>query len=237
MKIRFEYYIEKMPKLIQMIYWLIIDFKRRKYQSLHIYGIELIVGLYGQGKTMALSHYLDSMRQKYGDNIYISTNYFFKGQDFPITHWKDLIKEYDKPIIFGYDEIQNEFNSRDYTNFPIELLTLLTQNRKGFGKKIIGTAQRYNRVDKVFRELAQYVLTCHTVFGRLTIVRKYEQMEYEELLNSPVLNKQMNIKPRQKYSFVQSDRLRDLYDSFKMLESAKSKEYISRQERVSMLSN
>lgn len=32
-----------------------------------------------------------------------------------------LLWEYDKPVIFAYDEIQNEFNSRNYRNFPYEL--------------------------------------------------------------------------------------------------------------------
>ena len=46
-----------------------------------------------------------------------------------------LLKEYDKPVVFAWDEVQNEFNSRDFKNFPVELLTLLTQNRKGHGKQ------------------------------------------------------------------------------------------------------
>lgn len=50
---------------------------------------------------MALSHYLTSMRKKYGDRIYISTNYGFKGEDFPLLSWKELLTEYDRPVILA----------------------------------------------------------------------------------------------------------------------------------------
>ena len=74
----------------------------RNPKKVHLYGIWLYCGLYGQGKTMALTEYLTRMRKKYGDKIYISTNYGFKDEDFPLTNWKDLLTEYDKPVVFGY---------------------------------------------------------------------------------------------------------------------------------------
>lgn len=86
---------------------------------------------------MALTEYLTRMRKKYGDKIYICTNYGFRDEDFKLTHWRDLLSDYDKPVIFGYDEIQNEFNSRDYQNFPFELVTMLTQNRKGMVNRLL----------------------------------------------------------------------------------------------------
>ena len=91
---------------------------------------------------------------------------------------------YDRPVIFGYDEIQNEFNSRDYRNFPYELVKLLTQNRKGHGKQIVGTAQRYGRVDKTIRELCTHVVECKKAwFGRVTKLKKYDVEDYEMFIN------------------------------------------------------
>lgn len=212
--------------LIHFIYWKIIDFTRRKEKKLHIYGIWLFCGLYGQGKTMALSEYLTRMRRKYGDKIYICTNYGFIGEDFPLTDWKVLLKEYDKPIIFGYDEIQNEFSSRDYKNFPVQLVTMLTQNRKGLGKQVVGTAQRFGRVDKILRELASHVVECKTFFGRWTTTKRYDVEDYEEYLSCVDVRKKRKI-PKRKYSFIQTDKLRNCYDSFQMLDSARNKEYMS----------
>lgn len=228
----------KFPKLFDFIKWKLIDLYRvKKYgRNLHIYGIIGIVGLYGGGKTIALSQYLTRMKEKYGDEILISTNYCFNKEDFPLTSWKDLLKEYDKPIIFGYDELQNEFNSREYKDFPIELMTLLTQNRKGKGKQIIYTTQDYTTVDKNFRRLTQKVLACKTRFGRYTSVRRYDRENFEQLDKEVNVNRKMKIRSS-RYSFIQTDDLRNSYDSYKMLESAKSKQYIDREERARLSIN
>lgn len=228
--------VVNLPYLAQIFRWLVADLYRfiRNPRKIHLYGIWLYCGLYGQGKTMALTEYLMRMRNKYGDKIYICTNYGFKYEDFPLNSWKDLLPEYDKPVIFGYDEIQNEFNSRDYKNFPYELVKLLTQNRKGNGKQIVGTAQRFGRVDKAIRELCTHVIECKRKwFGRVTKLRKYDVEDYEMFLNEIDVAKKRKI-PYSRYKFIQTDKLRNAYDSFQMLETAKSKEYISASEKLAM---
>ncbi|MDO5040234.1 hypothetical protein [Clostridium sp.] len=221
-------------KIFEFLKWKNIDiyraFKNRHEEKIHLYGIFGFFGLPGFGKTMAMSEELLRLREKYGDRIYIFTNYGFKFEDAPFTHWKMLLEEYDKPCVFAWDEVQNEFNSRDYSNFPVELLTLLTQNRKGHGKRIYYTAQKYNRVDKVFRELSFLVGECKTLMGRYTRVRWFDTEDYEMLLSTPDVNKRIKIKPRKKYSFIQSDFIRDSYDSYKMLETAKNRDYINKRD-------
>lgn len=228
--------IRLFPFWLKVWYWLAKDIKRAFTQpkKVHLYGIWLYCGLYGQGKTMALTEYLTRMREKYGDKIYISTNYGFKGEDFPLENWKDLLTEYDRPVIFGYDEIQNEFNSRDYRNFPYELVKLLTQNRKGHGKQIVGTAQRYGRVDKTIRELCTHVVECKKGwFGRVTKLKKYDVEDYEMFINEIDIMKKRKI-PCQRYRFIQTDELREAYDSFKMLDTARTKEYVSASEKLAV---
>ncbi len=221
-----------LPFLFDLLRWLLIDLYRSiKYpRSLHLYGIEAIVGLYGGGKTISLCEHLEHMRHKYGDQIYISTNFYYKGEDFPINHWKDLLKVYDKPVIFGYDELQNEFNSREYKNFPVSLMWLLTQNRKGHGKTIIYTAQDYETVDKNFRRLTRRVWACKTHFGRWTSVKVYDREDFENLQAVSDVKLRMKIHPQAVRSFVQTDRLRECYDSFQMLDSAVKKDYVARDE-------
>lgn len=198
----------------------------------HLYGIYGYFGLPGYGKTMAMSWELLELRKKYKDQIYIFTNYGFKEEDKPFTDWRMLLDTYDKPAIFAWDEVQNEFNSRDFKNFPVELLTLLTQNRKGNGKRIYYTAQRYNRVDKVFRELSFRVGDCKTLFGRYTRVKWYDTEDYEQLQQSYRVEDKMKMRCYKKDKFIQTDEIRNSYDSYQMLESAKKKEYISQQEIV-----
>ena len=217
-------------KLFQLVYWLFKDkikkIKTKKQdRPVHLYGIIGFFGLPGKGKTMALVNQLENYRKKYGDKIYITTNFNYKNEDFPFKSWKMLLKPYDKPIVVAWDEVQNEFNSRDFKTFPVTLLTLLTQNRKGNGIQILYTAQRYNRVDKVFRELSHWAVECSTLWGRLTRLKWYHWMDYEQLNQAVGVDLKMSIKPIKRESFIQTDILRDLYDSYKMLESAKSKEY------------
>lgn len=228
--------------IIEFLKWKTIDMYReikhivnKEEKKPHLYGIYGFFGLPGAGKTMAMVYQLERYRQKYGNKVYIMTNFHFSHQDFEFKTWRQLMLEYDKPIIVGWDEVQNEFNSRDFQKFPVELLSILTQNRKGNGMQILYTAQRWNRVDKVFRELTHYAIECRTILGRLTRLKYYHWMDYENLQATQIVDRKMRIRPVKVESFVQSDYLRGLYDSYRMLESAKSKEYIDRFERNQLL--
>lgn len=202
----------------------------RSKQKLRLYGIYGFFGLPGKGKTMAMSYYLDQMRKKYKDKIYIMTNYFYKDQDFVFNSWKDLLKDYDKPLIVAWDEVQNEFNSRDFKDFPIELLTLLTQVRKENGIQLLYTAQRWHFVDKNFRSLSFGCYECTTKLGRYTIAKMYDPIDYDNLCGENDYDKRRKIRPKKYMDFIQTKKLRDCYDSYKMLKSAKTKEYMSREE-------
>lgn len=224
--------------LFEFIYWKSVDLFRflkarinKEIIKPHLYGIYGYFGLPGRGKTMGLTWELEKLRKKHGEDIYICTNYFYENQDFAFEGWEQLLTEYDKPLIVAWDEVQNEFTSRNFASFPLELLTLLTQNRKGNGIRIMYSAQRYNRVDKVFRELTHQAIDCATFFGRLTKMRYYRWSDYEQLNATISVDRQLKIRPLRVNFFVQSDKMRDLYNSFKMLKSAKSKEYVSLQDQ------
>ena len=195
-----------------------------------MYGIYGFFGLPGTGKTMAMCKELAKLRKKYGKEIYITTNFCYTDQDFVFAGWKDLLKTYDKPLVVAWDEVQNEFNSRDFKNFPIALLTQLTQVRKGKGIRIYYTSQRFHFVDKNFRALSFMVSDCRTILGRYTIVKKYDIIDYEELVQTAQVDRKCKIKPKFVDFFIQTDKLRNSYDSFKMLETAKTKEYMTRSE-------
>ena len=207
----------------------IIDNRKR---GIHLYGIYGYFGLAGKGKTIAMCKQLSDLRKRYGDKIYIMTNFCYKDEDFPLTHWKDLLKTYDKPLVVAYDEIVNEFNSRQYKDFPMSLFSVLTQVRKGNGIQVLYTAQRWHFVDKNFRSLSFGCNECNTLLGNLTTVRLYDPIDYDELCSNSDYEKRRKIKPKMTTSFLQNEKLRNCYDSFKMLESAKNKEYMDRVEQA-----
>lgn len=216
--------------LLTLPYLIFKKIKDIRSRGVHLYGIYGYFGLPGKGKTMAMCHELKELRRKYGKKIYIMTNFCYKDEDFAFTSWKDLLKPYNKPIVVAWDEVQNEFNSRDFKNFPISLLTLLTQVRKKNGIQILYTSQRWHFVDKNFRSLSFGCYECGTIAGCLTYARLYDPVDYDNLCSNSDYDKRRKIHPKRTVSFFQTDSLRNCYDSYKMLESAKSKDYLDREE-------
>lgn len=216
--------------IILLPYLIFKKIKDKKDMGIHLYGIYGYFGLPGKGKTIAMTKRLNDLREQYGDNIYIMTNYNYLDQDFEFKSWKDLLKDYDKPLVVAWDEVQNEFNSRDFKDFPIDLLTVLTQVRKKNGIQILYTAQRWHFVDKNFRSLSFGCNECNTLLGNLTYVRLYDPVDYDNLCSQSDYDKRRRIHPKMTVSFLQTEELRNSYDSYKMLESAKSKEYMDRAE-------
>lgn len=216
--------------IVLLPYLLYKSVKDKKEKGIHLYGIYGFFGLPGKGKTMGMCNELRRLRKLYGDNIYIMTNFCYNDEDFPFTTWHDLLKPYDKPLVVAWDEVQNEFNSRDFKTFPISLLTLLTQVRKKNGIQILYTAQRWHFVDKNFRSLSFGCYECSTVCGCLTITRMYDPVDYDNLCSNSDYDKRRRIHPIKTDSFLQTDELRNCYDSYRMLETAKCKEYMDRQE-------
>lgn len=204
--------------------------RKKDGTDVHLFGIQSYYGLPGQGKTYAMCRELRRLRKQYGDRIYIMTNFFYDDQDMAFETWEQLLLRYDRTLIVAWDEVQNEFNSRDFKNFPIQLLTQLTQVRKGHGIRLLTTSQRYHFVDKNFRSLADTVVDCHCVMGCFNTLAYYDPMDYEELVSTAQVDRKMRIKPKRRECFVQNDDVRNCYDSYAMLESAKAKDYMSRDE-------
>lgn len=213
-----------------MATWITIDIVRavirKRDRKVHLYGIWCFVGLPGAGKTMSLVHYLDEQRRLYGDKIIIITNFYYQGQDDHLTGWDMLLEEYDKPIIFAWDELQNEFNSREYRKFPMRLVHELTQNRKGHGKQVVYTTQTFTAVDNNFRNLTMRVVDCRTHFGRMTTCRHYKREFYEARIESKSIERKVRIKPIRKQTFIQTDYLRSRYDSYQRLDYLKNLDYV-----------
>lgn len=58
----------------------------------------------------------------------------------------------------------------------------------------------------------------------------YDPLDYDEKCNQISSDKRMKIRAKRTMSFIQTEKLRNCYDSYKMLQTAKSKEYMSREE-------
>lgn len=211
---------QKLPELFEFVKWVIIDLQRPRY--FHPYGLYFFVGLPGAGKTMFLTYMLQKYREKYGDSIYIATNYHFVNQDFAINSYEDIIKVYDKPVIVGYDEIQNDFDSRNWANLDYAFSERITQSRKINGMMILATAQKFGFVDKRLRQLTHEVFDCNTFLDRLTVGKIYEPDLKEKIEEGQYIDYNSN-KTKGFKLFTQTDKLRELYDTYQILEQVRKK--------------
>jgi len=205
---------KKFPALFDYLKWILIDEQRPRY--FHPYGLYFFTGLPGTGKTIFMTYELEKYREQYGDSILIGTNYGYKNQDFVVKGYEDIIKLRDKPTIIGYDEIQNDFDSRNWANLDSAFSERITQSRKLEGLMILATAQKFSFVDKRLRQLTHMVYECRTFKNRLTIAKLFEP-ELKEKIEEGQYTETVGAKSRGFKYFVQSDGIRDLYSSYQIL--------------------
>lgn len=210
-------FLFNLPKLI---YWLIIDAVRTDKDLFDEYGCHFFVGKQGAGKTVAIVDYLERLRLRY-PKLKIYTNMGYTHETAPLTSLNDLLDK-DKyngkfGTVFVLDEIQNEFSASTSLNFPETLLSVVTQQRKN-RILILASSQVFTRVSKPLREQCYIAVECKTLLGRYTMCRYYDGIEYADAVDKSDDYKLKHRRRIKYHAFVQSDKLRDCYDSYKLIE-------------------
>lgn len=226
-----EHYIVKKSSFLKRIF---IDFPKQftndlfdkdpeffKYQ-----GLVIFEGRQGSGKTMSMVEFILRMQEEY-PLAKTTTNFGLISQNKELKDWKMLIdyKNDKQGVIVGMDELQNWFSSNDSKNFPPEMLGIITQNRKN-RRIILGTSQNFYLLAKAIRSQATEVRRCSTLFGCLTIVKRVE----------PILDSEGNVqewKNRGMYFFVHNKKLRNAYDTYKVIENLRKSGFQERPQDVS----
>lgn len=222
-----------LSKLLDFFRWKLYDFiifliNGRRF---NLYGLTVFCGRQGGGKTISMVEYLDRIKLKY-PNCLILTNFGYIGQDMPFEDWKQFgeVRNGLDGVVFAIDEIQNEYNSTKWQDFPEYILSTVTQQRKQ-RIKIVATSQVFTRVVKQLREQCYEVVECRTFAGRWTRQKCYDADDYNTFIDNPSPEKKFKTRKKWKYSFIQNNYIRDLFDSYAVVESMKNKEYINRNER------
>ena len=174
------------------------------------YGMHLVCGEQGSGKTTCCAYLARKMKKQY-PKLKIRSNFECKIQDFPLTDWKQLTL--DTNGIYGeldiIDEVQNWFSSNASKNFPPDMLTVITQQRK-VRRCILATSQIFTRVAKPIRENTYLMYYPFTIAGAITFVRVYRPvLDSEGYLTEKKLKKF--------FFFVHDKELRELFDSYKTI--------------------
>lgn len=222
----FSMFLDLLRWLVYDLLWTIINGKVFKP-----YGLTCFVGRQGGGKTISMVEYLDRLKELYPDAIVI-TNFNYIKQDMPFTSWRQFteVRNGLKGVIFAIDELQNEYNSNNWKDFPEDLLSVVTMQRKQ-RIKIVATTQVFTRVVKQLREQCYEVVECKTFLGRWTKQKCYDADDYNYIIDNPTPERKFRTRKKWKHSFVQSNLIRQLFDSYAVVQSVKEKEYLNRNDR------
>lgn len=204
----------------RFIRWKLVDIRRalsdkkKGVSNFRPFGLKMFCGRQGCGKTMSMVWYLDMLRRKYPKAL-IYTNFSYRHQTGSLESLNDLLvyRNGEDGIIFAIDEIQNEFSSAVSKDFPETLLSEITMQRKQ-KMTILATSQVFSRVAKPLREQCYEVLDCRTFFGRWTAVKCYDAEDYCSIIDCYNAEKKFKLPKKWKRSFIQTDSLRDSYDTY-----------------------
>ena len=220
-------------KWYDLIRWIWVDFLERELHrgEFREYGCTFYVGRQGAGKTISVVEYLDRMKARYPDCVIVA-NFKYDKADYLMKDWHDLlnVRNGEAGVIFAIDEIQSEYSSASSRDFPEDLLREISQQRKQ-RIKIVCTSQHFARVAKPLREQAFSVVMCRTSFGRLTSTSEYDAIQFAAVTDNAVTVRN-KLRPLGKRSFVQSDELRNSYDTYEKIERMKKTKFLPPKERV-----
>lgn len=194
-------------RFLLLPYYIGVDHARKNPNYFKPHGVIVFTGRQGYGKSISMFKYATDLKRDY-PLVKIICNTFFTLSDYNLSHWKFLVNftNGEEGVIAIIDELQNWFNSKQSKNFPPEMLSVITQNRKN-KRIVLGTAQQFYMISKDIRTQCTEVREARTLFGRLTFVIRKEPI---------VDNEGEVLKMRFKgfYAFVQTDDLRNSYDTF-----------------------
>ena len=222
------------PSIFHRLFWmfpkqLIDDLFSRDPDEFKEHGLHMFCGEQGAGKTTAVVELLLMRLSKKYPRSKIRTNMSYKHQHGEIKHWKDLVQN-DNGIygqIEVLDEIQTWFSSLQSKDFPPEMITEISQQRKQ-RKMIVGTAQVFSRIAKPIREQTTFVYLPLTILGCLTWVRVSKPRFWDD-------EKQTFKRYIKHYFFIHTKEVRDAFDTYEKIEKYKAEGF--KDDKVRVIAN
>lgn len=188
-------------------------------------GIIIFEGKQGRGKTISEIEYATRMLDEFPKCKCIS-NLAYTRQNAKLTHWKMLTdyKNGEEGVVVMIDETQNWFSCKDSKNFPPEMLSVVTQNRKN-RRIILGSAQSFYMLAKDIRTQCTEVRSCFTLLGCITFVLRRE----------PICNSAGDVekwKYRGFYWYVHTQELRESYNTYEVIDRMSKSGWVDRQPKT-----
>ena len=219
---------------IYTIYDLFMYVWHRKWRDFKCYGIDMFVGMFGHGKTLSMTHKAYKLYKKFGDSLLFVSNYELKGIPYvPLVNFNQLLQigqddsgKYQGTVVL-IDEIEDVLSHRNYASFPLQLLNVLTQQRKKH-VYIMCSAQRFFMVDKLFRAITTHVIDCNK-YWRFQNMRYYDAWDYENAM-TPQLVKSL----ASRWWFVKNKDFA-CYNTEQMITEDMSTKFISNEESLARI--
>lgn len=224
--------------LHRIVYYVILDlyhyFRYRKWEEFNCYGIDMYVAMFGKGKTLSMTHRAKEIYRQYGDKVRFFSNYHLNGIPYiPLTNFNQLVdlgseEDDDEQRYVGtvvlIDEISSVLSHRNFASFPLELLSMLCQQRK---RKIciLCSAQRFFMVDKIWRGITTNVIICNKIW-RLVHNTYFDAWEYENATTASILQRLGHL-----WWFCQ-DADYNAYDTSEMITRSAAADFISNEEAI-----
>lgn len=176
------------------------------------HGVILFEGRQGCGKSSAMMKYATDLKEQF-PLCKIISNTDFALADAQISDWTDMltVRNGELGLVVILDECQQWFNSKQSKDFPPEMLSYITQLRKE-RKMVIGTCQQFYMVSKDIRTQVSEIRRCRCILGVLNIVMRFR----------PIVDSEGTVQkyvPLGFYWFVQNNKLRNSYDTYKTVDN------------------
>ena len=206
----------------------------RKWEEFNCYGIDMYVAMFGKGKTLSMTHRARQIYHQFGDSVRFFSNYHLSGIPYiPLVNFNQLIdlgseEDEDEQRYVGtvvlIDEISSVLSHRNFASFPLELLSMLCQQRK---RKIyiLCSAQRFFMVDKIWRGITTRVIICNKIW-RLVHNVYFDAWEYEQATTASILQRLDHL-----WWFCR-DADYNAYDTSEMITRSAAADFISNEEAI-----
>lgn len=210
----------------------LIDYIRyKRWSEWDLYGIDMYVGMFGTGKTLSMTHRAQEIYNTFGDRLRFISNYDLKDIPYiPLVNFNQLLDlgdeedlKYEGTVVL-IDEISSLLSHRNFSNFPLELLSMLLQQRKR-GIFILCSSQRYFMVDKLWRSITTNVIVCKK-YWRFEHCLVYDAWDMENVVNNDLLKCKGNI-----WWFIKNQDYNS-YNTEQMITRESASEFISNDEAL-----
>lgn len=210
----------------------VLQVKNQEWSKFGYYGIDMFVAMFGKGKTLSMTHRARRIYEQYGKKVRVFSNYHLEGIPYiPLRNFQQLVdlgiteeeKKYVGTVVL-LDEVSTVLSHRNFSSFPLEMLSMLCQQRKR-RIYIMCSAQRFFMVDKIWRGITTHVIICNKVWRFVHNVF-YDAWEYENATTDRVL------KPLGHGWWFCQDKDYAAYNTEEMITRTAAADFISNEEAI-----